>query len=321
MVPQAETDTRPVLIVAGPTASGKSALALAAALVFDGVVINADSMQVYRELRILTARPDPDAESRVPHRLYGMLSVRDTCSAARWRAMAVAEIAAAHQTDRLPVICGGTGLYLRALTDGLSPIPEIPDPVREAVRERLAREGLPTLYAALEAVDPITAARLPPGDTQRIARALEVHSATGRPLAEWQAVPAEGPPPGLRFMTILLQPPRAVLYAACNARLETMMAEGALAEVQALRQSGTDPTLPAMKALGVPDFLRHLAGDMTRADAVAAAQQATRRYAKRQSTWFNNQIIADLTIKEKYSEKLNDKIFSFIRQNLLTPAT
>ena len=130
-----------------------------------------------------------------------------------------------------------------------------------------------------------------------------------------------GPPPGLRFMTILLQPPRAVLYAACNARLETMMAEGALAEVQALRQSGTDPTLPAMKALGVPDFLRHLAGDMTRADAVAAAQQATRRYAKRQSTWFNNQIIADLTIKEKYSEKLNDKIFSFIRQNLLTPAT
>lgn len=321
MVPQAETDTRPVLIVAGPTASGKSALALAAALVFDGVVINADSMQVYRELRILTARPDPDAEFRVPHRLYGMLSVRDTCSAARWRAMAVAEIAAAHQTDRLPVICGGTGLYLRALTDGLSPIPEIPDPVREAVRERLAREGLPALYAALEAVDPITAARLPPGDTQRITRALEVHSATGRPLAEWQAVPAEGPSPGLRFMTILLQPPRAVLYAACNARLETMMAEGALAEVQALRQSGTDPTLPAMKALGVPDFLRHLAGDMTRADAVAAAQQATRRYAKRQSTWFNNQIIADLTIKEKYSEKLNDKIFSFIRQNLLTPAT
>lgn len=321
MVPQAETDTRPVLIVAGPTASGKSALALAAALVFDGVVINADSMQVYRELRILTARPDPDAEFRVPHRLYGALSVRDTCSAARWRAMAVAEIAAAHQTDRLPVICGGTGLYLRALTDGLSPIPEIPDPVRKAVRERLAREGLPTLYAALEAVDPITAARLPPGDTQRITRALEVHSATGRPLAEWQAVPAEGPPPGLRFMTILLQPPRAVLYAACNARLETMMAEGALAEVQALRQSGTDPTLPAMKALGVPDFLRYLAGDMTRAYAVAAAQQATRRYAKRQSTWFNNQIIADLTIKEKYSEKLNDKIFSFIRQNLLTPAT
>ncbi|MDA0663344.1 MAG: tRNA (adenosine(37)-N6)-dimethylallyltransferase MiaA, partial [Proteobacteria bacterium] len=232
MVPQAETDTRPVLIVAGPTASGKSALALAAALVFDGVVINADSMQVYRELRILTARPDPDAEFRVPHRLYGALSVRDTCSAARWRTMAVAEIAAAHQTDRLPVICGGTGLYLRALTDGLSPIPEIPDPVRKAVRERLAREGVPTLYAALEAVDPITAARLPPGDTQRITRALEVHSATGRPLAEWQAVPAEGPPPGLRFMTILLQPPRAVLYAACNARLETMMAEGALAEVQ-----------------------------------------------------------------------------------------
>ncbi|MEX2616807.1 MAG: tRNA (adenosine(37)-N6)-dimethylallyltransferase MiaA [Alphaproteobacteria bacterium] len=311
----------PVLIVAGPTASGKSALALAVAREFDGVVINADSMQVYRELRILTARPDPKAEARVPHRLYGVLSVRDTCSAARWRDMAVAEITSAHNAGRLPVICGGTGLYLRALTGGLSPIPEIPDPVRKSIRGRFARDGLRSSFAALEAVDPVTAARLSRGDSQRITRALEVYEATGRPLSEWQAIPAAGPPPELRFATILLQPPRAELYAACDARLEAMIAEGVLAEVAALRRSEIDPALPAMKALGVPDFLRHLAGEITLDEAIAAAQQATRRYAKRQSTWFANQIIAEVSFPTKYSEKLSDKIFSFIRQNLLTPAT
>ncbi len=321
MDPLAETDTAPVLIVAGPTASGKSALALAAAQEFDGVVINADSMQVYKELRILTARPSPVDEARAPHRLYGVLSVRDTCSAARWRDMAVAEITSAHRAGRLPIICGGTGLYLRALTKGLSPIPDIPELVRESVRKRLEAEGLPALYNALQAIDPAIAARLPPGDSQRIARALEVYEATDRPLSEWQAIPAEGPPPGLRFSTILLQPPRAGLYAACDARLDAMIAEGALAEVEALYRSDIDPTLPAMKALGVPDFLRHLAGDISLGQAVAAAQQATRRYAKRQSTWFNNQIVSDLSISAKYSEIWRDKFFSFIRLNLLTRGT
>jgi tRNA dimethylallyltransferase len=313
------SETRPVLIVAGPTATGKSALASAVAREFDGVVINADSMQVYRELRILTARPGIEEEARVPHRLYGVLSVGETCSAARWREMAIAEIAAAHRAGRLPVLCGGTGLYLRTLTEGLSPLPDIPDAVRHAVRERMRREGAAALHGALQSVDPASAAALPPGDRQRIARALEVFEATGRALSEWQAMPPEGPPSELRFATILLLPPRQALYAACDKRLREMVETGALDEVDALRQAGIDPSLPAMKALGVPALLRHLAGEIPLEEAVAAAQQATRRYAKRQVTWFSNQIVADFSLNEKFSEKYSPKIFSFIRQNLLTP--
>jgi len=314
-----QTNNKPVLIIAGPTASGKSALALAVAQEFDGVIINADSMQVYRELRILTARPSPDDEARAPHRLYGVLSVHETCSAARWRDMAIAEITAAHDAGKLPVICGGTGLYIRALTEGLSPMPDVPETVRDAVRQRLARDGVDAAYTALETVDPATAARLPPGDRQRIARALEVFEATGRPLSEWQAIPAEGPPPGLRFASIVVQPPRATLYAACNDRLEAMISEGALEEIAPLYGAGINPGLPAMKALGLPDFMRHLAGEIPLETAVAAAQQATRRYAKRQTTWFQNQIIADYRIFVKYSQKSELEIFAFIRQNLLTP--
>lgn len=292
---------------------------MAAAQEFNGVVINADSMQVYRELRILTARPGPEAEARVPHRLYGVLSVRETCSAARWRDMAVAEIARAHQAGQLPIICGGTGLYLRALTQGLSPIPNIPDEVREAIRQRLLRDGAAAVHAILAASDPATAASLPPGDSQRIARALEVLEATGRPLSEWQAIPPDGPPPAVRFKTILLQPPRGPLYDACDARLLAMLTEGALTEVEALQREGIDPALPSMKALGVPAFLQYLSGECPLDEALAAAQQATRRYAKRQTTWFKNQIISNYTLYEKYSEKLTMEIFSFIRQNLLTP--
>ncbi len=307
-----------VLIVAGPTASGKSALALALATEFDGVVINADSMQVYAELRILTARPSPRAEALVPHRLYGVLPVTEPCSAARWRELAVAEITAAQRAGRLAVICGGTGLYLRALTEGLSPIPEIPDAIRRDVRARLSRDGSATLHAALAERDPVTATRLAPGDGQRVSRALEVFEATGRPLAEWQNVPPEGPPPGLRFATILLTPPREALYAACDARLIEMVRAGALEEVEALRQDGVDPALPAMRSLGMPAFLRHQAGELGLEEAIEIAQQATRRYAKRQMTWFNNQIIPNYVVNTQYSEKILPVIFSFIRQNILT---
>jgi tRNA dimethylallyltransferase len=309
---------QPVLIVAGPTASGKSGLALAVAEAFDGTIINADSMQVYAELRILTARPNPEDEARVPHRLYGVLPVTEVCSAARWRDMAVEAIAAARKEDRLPILCGGTGLYLRALMRGLSPIPEIPAPVRREVRDRLDREGPQAQYERLCQSDPDTAARLAPGDRQRVARALEVQEATGKPMSAWQAVPLAGPPSGLRFKTIVLAPPRDRLYAACDERLLAMVRAGALQEVEALRQEAIDPTLPAMRALGLPDFLRHQAGELGLEEAIDAAQQATRRYAKRQTTWFKRQIITDFNLDAQFSEKNRPEIFSFIRQCLLT---
>ncbi len=308
----------PVLIVAGPTASGKSAMALAVAEEFDGVVINADSMQVYAELRIITARPTLRDEARAPHRLYGVLPVTDVCSAARWREMAIAEINDAHRKGRLPVVCGGTGLYLRALMQGLSPIPDIPEEIRRDVRSQQQRQGAAAQYARLLACDPETASRLAPGDKQRIARALEVFLATGRPLSAWLALPPEGPPPGCRFEFLLLMPPRDVLYAACDDRLLEMVRAGALEEVEALRQEGVDPSLPAMRALGMPAFLQHQAGELGLEEAIDLAQLTTRRYAKRQMTWFRNQIITKKSINAQYSEIFIPEIFSFIRQNLLT---
>ena len=309
---------QPVLIVAGPTASGKSALALAVAEEFGGVVINADSMQVYADLRVLTARPSPADEARVPHRLYGVLPVTDICSAARWRELAIDAIGETHAAGQLPILCGGTGLYLRALMQGLSPIPEIPEAVRQDIRDRLMREGAAAQYDRLRESDPDTAARLQPGDRQRVARALEVLAATGRPLSEWQKGPPEGPPPGLRFKTIILEPPRDLLYAACDDRLLAMVRAGALEEVEALRQEGFDPSFPAMRALGVPAFLRHQAGELGLEEAIEEAQQGTRRYAKRQTTWFRHQIVSDFLVNAQYSKKIDPKIFSFIRQNLLT---
>ncbi len=312
-------DTQPVLIVAGPTASGKSALALAVAEAFDGVVVNADSMQVYRELRVLTARPSPEDEARAPHRLYGVLSAAERCSAGRWRALALGEIAAAHAAARLPILCGGTGFYLKALIEGLPPMPDIPHEIRARLSARLQSEGTTALHAELAARDPAVAGRIAPGDRQRVLRALEVLEATGQSLADWQDGPAE-PPPGLRVATILLAPPRVALYAACDRRLEAMAAAGALDEVRQLNAMGLDSSLPAMKAVGVPEFGEYLKGNCDFQAAVAAAQQATRRYAKRQMTWFRHQIIADLALCEQFSESLQVETFAFIRQKLLTGA-
>jgi len=309
---------RPVLIVAGPTASGKSALALAVAEEFGGVVINADSMQVYRELRILTARPSPEDEARAPHRLYGVLPASERCSAGRWREMALAEIAAAHDAGRLPIVCGGTGLYLKTLTEGLSPMPEVPADIRAQLQTRLEAVGAQALHAELASCDPDMAERLEAGDSQRVLRALEVLQATGMSLAEWQAGPADAPPETLHFATVLLAPPREVLYAACDERLAAMLDAGALDEVRQLNARNLDPSLPAMKALGVREFSEYLAGNCDIQQALAAAQQATRRYAKRQMTWFRHQIVADMTLCTQFSERLLPETFSFIRQNILT---
>ncbi len=310
--------TEPVLIITGPTASGKSRLAVAVAAAFDGVVINADSMQVYRELPILTARPGADDLARAPHRLYGIISVTEGFSVAAWRQLAVAEIEAAAKAGRLPILCGGTGLYLKALIEGIAPIPAIPDAVRRATRARHDRLGGAAFHAGLAARDPATAARLAPGDRQRLCRAWDVLVATGRTLADWQAANAAPPANGFVPGTILLSPPRADLYAACDARFEAMLAAGALAEVAALDRHRPDRGRPAFKALGVADLGRHLAGEVDLETAVAAAQQATRHYVKRQMTWFRHQLAADLVLDEQYSESLEPKIFSFIREYLLT---
>ena len=314
----------PVIVMAGPTASGKSALALAVARAFDGVIINADSMQVYRELRILTARPDAAAMAALPHRLYGCLSGEEACSAGRWRSLAVQEIVAATRSGRLPLVVGGTGLYLRALARGLAPVPPVPAAVRAAARQRHAALGGAAFHAALAARDPVMAARLHPSDSQRLVRAWEVLEATGRSLADWQATSdaAAQKGPALKLLQFVLLPPRDQLYAACDARLEAMVAAGALEEVRELLALGLDPALPVMKVLGVPELARHLRGELTLEAALAAAQQATRRYAKRQLTWLRGQVLGNdmmvNVIYEQYSESLNPNIFKIIRGFLLT---
>ncbi|MEO5338600.1 MAG: tRNA (adenosine(37)-N6)-dimethylallyltransferase MiaA [Magnetospirillum sp. WYHS-4] len=309
----------PVVIVAGPTASGKSALAVDIALEFGGEVVNADSMQVYRELHALTARPSPAEEAKVPHRLFGVLPAAQACSVARWLELARPTIAEVRAAGRLPVVVGGTGLYLKALREGLAPVPPVPDILRKEVEERHDRIGGAAFRAELATLDPETAARLPDGDRQRLVRAFAVAKATGRPLAAWkrEAPAAEAPVPG-PFLTLALDPPRDVLYAACDVRFGRMLEEGALAEAEALLALNLDPALPAMKAVGLPELARFLAGDGSLEEAAAKARQATRNYAKRQCTWLRHQLRADLVLGEQYSESLKPKIFSFIRRFLLT---
>ena len=309
---------QPVLVIAGPTASGKSALAMDVADAFKGTVINADSMQVYRDLRVITARPEPEDEARVPHRLYGILDASEVCSAARWRDLALAEIAACHAADRLPILCGGTGLYLKALMEGLSPTPDIPDDIRSSVRARCDRDGPQAVHALLAEKDPEMARRLNPTDPQRVCRALEVVLATDRSLADWQNDPADGPPDGVFFKTIALLPPRDVLYDGINRRFANMVESGALEEVRALSARALDPKLPAAKALGVPELAAYLAGDMPLEIAVETAATKSRRYAKRQMTWLRRQIIIDLEVNLKYSKSLAGEIFSFVREFQLT---
>lgn len=288
--PPSPSSARPVLVIGGPTASGKSGLALRLAQDANGVVINADSMQVYAELRIITARPSAADEAAAPHRLYGIVPSSIRMSAARWRELALAEINAAHAIGRLPIIVGGTGLYLRSLMSGLSEIPDIPPAVRQAAMDLQADIGSVALHARLAAVDPVTAARLHPTDSQRLIRAWEVIQATGRSISDWQAAPPVDVPTHLAFTTLVVEPPRDRLYAQCDRRFDLMLGEGALAEVAAFDALGLDPSLPAGKALGVPELRALLHGEMTAAEATARAQQMTRNYAKRQLTWFRNQM-------------------------------
>jgi tRNA dimethylallyltransferase len=278
------------VLIAGPTASGKSALALALAEALGGTIINADSMQVYRDLRIVTARPSAQEEARVPHLLYGHADAAENYSVGRWCVDASAALAAVERAGRLPVVVGGTGLYFKALTRGLAAVPPIPTQIRSAVRERLEREGTAALYAELSALDAATAHRLMPRDRARVTRALEVVLATGRSLADWHR---EGMKPALdpdAAVKVFLDVERAELYRRIDARFDAMLASGALDEVRVLGRRDLDPALPAMKAHGVPWLIRHLNGEIDLAAAVEGAKRDTRRYSKRQGTWFRHQL-------------------------------
>lgn len=309
---------RTVVLVAGPTASGKSGLATTLARSFGGDVINADSMQVYRELRIVTARPSVEEEAMAPHRLYGCMSAAEACSVGDWLAMAAPAIENALVAGRVPVVVGGTGLYLKSLVEGIAEIPTVPDTVRAKVRALYEEIGGAAFRDRLMRHDPSTASRITDADKQRLTRAMEVFEATGRPLGDWLAGGNRPVLDGVRYATIVIEPPRETLYASINRRFETMVDLGAVDEVQGFLKLGLDPALPAMKAVGVRELGGYLAGEIDLANAVAAAQQASRNYAKRQLTWFRNQIQKDFSIFAQYSERENEKIFSFIRQFGLT---
>jgi tRNA dimethylallyltransferase len=281
---------RRTLLIAGPTASGKSALALSLAERLGGVIVNADSMQVYRDLRVITARPTVDDEARVPHRLYGHVDAAENYSVGRWCADARAVLAEAEREGRLPIVVGGTGLYFKALTQGLSAVPPTPAGIRAAVRARCDRDGVAALHAELACRDPAMAERLKPGDRMRVARALEVLEATGRSLADWHR---DGMPAILdadSAVKVFLAVDRAELYRRIDARFDAMLAAGALDEVAALAARGLDPMLPAMKAHGVPWLRRHLAGEIGLDEAAEGGKRDTRRYTKRQVTWFRHQM-------------------------------
>jgi tRNA dimethylallyltransferase len=280
-------DAHRCLIVAGPTASGKSGAALELALRLDGVVINADAMQVYRDLEILTARPSAAEEARAPHRLYGHVDAGERYSAGRFAEEAAGAVRAALEGGRLPILCGGTGLYLNALTGGLSPIPAVPDPVQAEV-QAWWRKDPAGLRAELLRGDPAMA-RLEPKDGQRHMRALAVLKVSGRPLSSWQEEPRALPLPGVRFEGAWIDRPRGELYCRCEERFARMMAEGAAEEVARLLARGLDPSLPAMKSLGVPELAAMLSGELSEEEARLKAVQQTRRFAKRQTTWFSNQ--------------------------------
>lgn len=294
-------DGRPaVALIAGPTASGKSALALALAREQDAVIINADASQVYADLTVLSARPPAHEVAAAPHRLYGYIDGGEACTAARWAEDAKQEISAAHEQGKLPVLVGGTGLYIRTLLDGIAPVPEIDASIRTEVRSLPADQG----YAALQVEDPQSAARLAPGDTNRIARALEVIRSTGRPLGWWHQHMEGGIGQSVTICPLVLLPPRSWLLARCDLRFEQMLEQGAVEEVERLLSRDLKPDLPVMRAIGVREIGAWLGQQMSREEMIERGQIATRQYAKRQYTWFSHQLP---TSWPRLDEAIDDK--------------
>ncbi len=277
------------VLIAGPTASGKSALGIKLAQALNGVVINADSMQVYRDLRVITARPTPEDEAEAPHRLYGHVDAAVNFSVGRYVADAIQVLQEA-QGRQLPIFVGGTGLYFKALTEGLSDMPPVPDEVREQVRRESEGLETPELHGLLSERDPETARTLRPSDRLRVQRALEIFAATGRPLVSFHGAREPGPLAGRPLIKLFLAPEREELRRRIDRRFESMMEQGAFEEVRALGERNLDPMLPAMRAHGVPGLLAHLRGEIPFGEAIAKGQGDTRRYAKRQFTWFRHQL-------------------------------
>lgn len=279
-------------IVAGPTASGKSARAMELARELGrAVIINADSLQIYSALATLTAQPSKEDRVEIPHVLYAHLHPNDTCSAGNWRTLAMGEIEKALSSGQTPIVCGGTGLYIKSLMQGLSPIPDIPQQVRDKVVALYEELGVPGFYEELKHRDPHIAEHFHPGHKARLMRAMEVLIATGKSLAIWQEAPLEGPPPSWEFRVEKILPERETLYARCNQRFEAMLKSGALQEVENFAaRTDVNPGVPLGKALGYKELLSHLKGELSREEAITLAQGQTRRYAKRQVTWFRHQL-------------------------------
>lgn len=292
-----------IVVVAGPTASGKSALAVDIALACNGEIINADSMQVYKDMPIITACPTAEEMEKVPHHLYQIYDPSYNGTVAEWMDRAAEEIRTCWKNDKLPVVVGGTGMYICNLIFGMSNVPATSDETKENLRALCKKIGLRNIYDKLEEVDPVTAARIHPGDTTRVLRAYSVYMQSGVPLSEWLSRPMIKKLPEGRFVSVKLSPSQEELDARCFARFDKMMQQGALAEVVKLAERNLPDTLPAMKALGVPELMMFIRGECSLEEAVALAKLHTRQYAKRQRTWFINKLHSDIYIKECYSEQ------------------
>ena len=293
-------------------------MALTLASQFGGEIVNADAMQLYEDLPVFTASPDPADRKRAPHHLYGVLNMQERCSAGQWRNLAVDTIQGIHGRGGVPVIVGGTGLYLKALMTGLHDMPVVPANIRDGLNLRLRIEGALALHAELSAADPATAKNLNPADGQRIVRALEIFMHTGRGLRSWQTGEPEDAPVNMRFFKLALLPPRESLYASANDRFDGMLEHGAIEEVECLLARAPAEDFPLLKAVGVPPTRAFLRDEIDRERLVELGKRDTRRYAKRQMTWFRHQFVPQMTIQTKYSEINKDKIFSEIRKFLLT---
>jgi tRNA dimethylallyltransferase len=306
-------DSKPVVLIAGPTASGKSGVAMELAHTHAGTIINADALQVYRELRILSARPSEADERQVPHRLYGTVPAAQAFSVGLWLSSAREAIEEAWALNRVPIVTGGTGLYFKALEEGLVRLPAIPAAIRQRWRDKLKREGVASLHAELNRFDREEAARLPPTDGQRIVRALEVIEATGKPLSKWQKeFQEEGFLAGCRVLRLYLSPDRERLYRRIDRRFEEMVEGGALREVEALLALKLDPSLPAMKATGVYELGCVLRGTLTIEEGCRIAKRNTRHYAKRQLTWARRNMIAWEWCLEQLTGSSYEDFFNFI---------
>ena len=300
-----------VIMIAGPTASGKTALAIDIAHIVDGVIINGDSMQIYDDLSILTACPSEEEQNEAPHHLYNHLDGAEACSVGKWMGLVREEVEKARQKGKVPILCGGTALYLNAAQHGISAIPDIPETLHLQVMAEHRSLGGEAMLAHLKIIDPEIGNRLAPGDSQRITRAIEVFRHTNRPLSAWQNDPPQGQLTG-NFVNISILPERASLYERINQRFDLMWDRGAVEEVGRLLARNLTPTLPVMKAVGVPQIARYLQGECNKQTAIEEAQRESRRYAKRQFTFFRNNFITNFEIDETYSARKKFEFFSKI---------